>query len=400
MKKVIGIISIVLSVFVGLQSMIAGLGNTIVNNGEVSGTAGFILAIIMLVSGILILASKESKGVLITAIVFYILGGITGLCNVGSYADLQIWSILNLIFAGAIIFKVTDKKKATIIVVMMVFIIGGASIIGNKVIKSNDNETKESTKSENDNFTKKVILDNDVCKFTVLEPVEDESMKTVGYKVLVENKTNDKISVGLQDVSVNGIMNDPMWAVDVTAKNKAYSQVEWITNSSTNENVKSIEDLKDVKGRVYIMNADTGEELCNENVDLLTSKNDEGKKEDKKETEESKDEQSDNSNITNNTSSNKSENKSSSKSNTSSNKSENKNESNENYDDSKISCPNCGRKISTNNNIEINCPYCGYYHNSNADEEEIYDDNYDGGDNSDNNSGDTESQYGNTDDVE
>lgn len=69
---------------------------------------------------------------------------------------------------------------------------------------------------------------------------------------------------------------------------------------------------------------------------------------------------------------------SSSKSNTSSKKSENKNESNENYDDSKISCPNCGRKISTNNNIEINCPYCGYYHNSNADEEEIYDDNYGG----------------------
>lgn len=71
---------------------------------------------------------------------------------------------------------------------------------------------------------------------------------------------------------------------------------------------------------------------------------------------------------------------SSSKSNTSSKKSENKNESNDNYDDSKISCPNCGRKISANNNIEINCPYCGYYHNSSTDEEEIYDDNYQGED--------------------
>lgn len=106
MKKVIGIISIVLSVFVGLQSMIAGLGNTIANNGEVSGTAGLILAIIMLVSGILTLVSRESKGILITAIVFYIIGGIMGLCNAGSYADLQIWSILNLIFAGGLIFKV------------------------------------------------------------------------------------------------------------------------------------------------------------------------------------------------------------------------------------------------------------------------------------------------------
>lgn len=393
MKKVIGIISIVLSVFVGLQSMIAGLGNTIVNNGEASGTAGFILAIIMLVSGILTLASRESKGVLITAIVFYILGGITGLCNIGSYADLQIWSILNLIFAGALIFKVTDKKKATIIVAVMVFIIGGASIIGNKVIKGNDNETKETIKDENNNFTEKVILDNDVCKFTVLEPVEDESMKTVGYKVLVENKTNDTISVGLQDVSVDGVMNDPMWAVDVTAKNKAYSQVEWMTNSSTNENVKSIEDIKDVKGRVYIMNADTGEELCNENVDLLTSKKDEDKKEDKKETEENKDDQSDNSNKT-------SKKSSSNKSNTSSKKSTNKNESNKNYDDELppggyyVTCPECGREIYT-----INGDWdCGCYDNSNVDDDNS--NNYDEDDNSNNNSSDTDSQYDNTDDVE
>ena len=390
MKKVIGIISIVLSSFVGLQSMIAGLGNTIVNNGEVSGTAGFILAIIMLVSGILTLASRESKGVLITAIVFYILGGITGLCNVGSYADLQIWSILNLIFAGALIFKVTDKKKATIIVAVMIFIIGGASIIGNKVIKGNDNETKETTKNENNNFIKKVILDNDVCKFTVLKPVEDESMKTVGYKVLVENKTNDTISVGLQDVSVDGVMNDPMWAVDVTAKNKAYSQVEWITNSSTNENVKSIEDIKDVKGRVYIMNADTGEELCNENVDLLTSKNDEDKKEDKKKTEKSKDDQLDNSNKSSKKSSN-------SNSNTSSKKSKNKNKSNKKDDGYYVTCPDCGRQIYTING-EWDCG-CNY-DNSNVDEEEIYDDNSNNNSDNDDNSWHQESQYDNTDDAE
>lgn len=390
MKKVIGIISIVLSSFVGLQSMIAGLGNTIVNNGEVSGTAGFILAIIMLVSGILTLASRESKGVLITAIVFYILGGITGLCNVGSYADLQIWSILNLIFAGALIFKVTDKKKATIIVAVMIFIIGGASIIGNKVIKGNDNETKETTKNENNNFIKKVILDNDVCKFTVLKPVEDESMKTVGYKVLVENKTNDTISVGLQDVSVDGVMNDPMWAVDVTAKNKAYSQVEWITNSSTSENVKSIEDIKDVKGRVYIMNADTGEELCNENVDLLTSKNDEDKKEDKKKTEKSKDDQLDNSNKSSKKSSN-------SNSNTSSKKSTNKNKSNKKDDGYYVTCPDCGRQIYTiNGDWDCGCNY----DNSNVDEEEIYDDNSNNNSDNINNSGDQESEYDIPDDSE
>lgn len=111
MKKVIGILSIVLSVFVIFQSMIAGLGNALSNNGEVSGTAGIILAICMLVAGILTLVSKNSRGVLITAIVFYILGGITGLANVGPYADLQVWSILNLIFGGLLIFKMVKNKK-------------------------------------------------------------------------------------------------------------------------------------------------------------------------------------------------------------------------------------------------------------------------------------------------
>lgn len=371
MKKVIGILSIVLSVFVGLQSMIAGLGNTIANNGEVSGSAGFILAVIMLVTGILTLISKDNKGVLITAIVLYIIGGIIGLANVGSYTDLQIWSILNLIFAGALIFKVTDKKKAVIIVAIVALIIGGSSIIlGNSNDKVEINGKSEDKKSYN--FTKKVVLDNDICKLTVLEPFEDETMCTVGYKVLVENKTDKTINVGLQNVSVDGVMNDPCWAIDITPNDKAYSQIEWITNLNTNKNVKSIDDIKNVKAKIYIMDSDTFEELCNKNIKLLTGDS-------KKEDTDNKETQSNNASKDNSSQSNKtntSSKKSSNKSNTSSNKSDTKNENKDKEDDSKISCPNCGRKISVLNNIEINCPYCGYYHNSDTGENEVYDDDY------------------------
>lgn len=91
--------------------------------------------------------------------------------------------------------------------------------------------------------------------------------------------------------------------------------------------------------------------------------------------EESKSQEDDNSNKTSTVSNDKSN----IKSNTSSNKSDTKNGNkykDEVYDDSKISCPNCGRKISALNNIEINCPYCGYYHNSDTGEDEVYDDNY------------------------
>jgi Ca2+/Na+ antiporter len=110
MKKVIGIISIVLFVLVSFQSCAAGLGNAISNNKEASGSAGVILAIFMLVAGIVALISKYSKGMTITAIVFYLLAFVIGICNVGHFKDLMIWSILNLIFGALFIFHIVKNK--------------------------------------------------------------------------------------------------------------------------------------------------------------------------------------------------------------------------------------------------------------------------------------------------
>lgn len=111
MKKVIGIISIILFVLVSFQSCAAGLGNALNNSKEVSGSAGIMLAICMLIAGIISLISKKSKGMTITAIVFYLIGGIIGLANVGSFKDLQIWSILNIVFAALFIFHIIKYKS-------------------------------------------------------------------------------------------------------------------------------------------------------------------------------------------------------------------------------------------------------------------------------------------------
>lgn len=112
MKKAIGIISIVLFFVVGFQSCAAGLGNALSNNGEVSGSAGIILGISMLIAGIITLVSKESKGLTITAIVFYILGGILGFANAGTFSDLKIWAAMDLIFAACLAIQMVKKSKA------------------------------------------------------------------------------------------------------------------------------------------------------------------------------------------------------------------------------------------------------------------------------------------------
>lgn len=113
-KKVIGIISIVLFVLIAFQSCAAGLSNALEDNGSSSGSAGIILAFCMLIAGIVGIAGRKSKGASITAGVFYALGGLIGIVNVGTFADLMIWSVLSFIFAavfilGSVLTKKSDK---------------------------------------------------------------------------------------------------------------------------------------------------------------------------------------------------------------------------------------------------------------------------------------------------
>lgn len=110
-KLVIGIVSMVLFILISFQSCAAGIGNALAENGEASGTAGFILALFMLISGIVGVAGKNSKGATITAGLFYAVGGLLGIANVGSFADLQIWSVLSFIFAAAFLFMGIKMKK-------------------------------------------------------------------------------------------------------------------------------------------------------------------------------------------------------------------------------------------------------------------------------------------------
>ncbi len=59
-RLTIGIISIVLFVVVSMQSCAVGVANTVLNNGEASGTAGTILSICLLVAGIVGICVRNS----------------------------------------------------------------------------------------------------------------------------------------------------------------------------------------------------------------------------------------------------------------------------------------------------------------------------------------------------
>lgn len=101
-KLVSGIISIVLSVFVVFQSMIAGLANALEESGQVSGSAGLVVSICMLCGGIVSIVSRKnnSKGTNIALIILFGLATLTGFVLAGNYSDVwSAWCLINAVLA-------------------------------------------------------------------------------------------------------------------------------------------------------------------------------------------------------------------------------------------------------------------------------------------------------------
>ncbi len=113
-KLVSGILSIILFVIVTFQSCAAGLSNALEANGEVSGTAGVMVAVLMLAGGIVSIASRKAKGKggNIALIVLFGLAALVGFANYGSYSDLAVWSGWCLINAVLAVVAILTGKKS------------------------------------------------------------------------------------------------------------------------------------------------------------------------------------------------------------------------------------------------------------------------------------------------
>ena len=101
-KLVIGIVSMVLSVFVLLQSCAAGAANALSSNGQVSGTAGLMVAAAFIIAGITGVATRKAsgRGGSLTAAGFYLAAALIGVASAGNYTDLYVWSFLSWAFGA------------------------------------------------------------------------------------------------------------------------------------------------------------------------------------------------------------------------------------------------------------------------------------------------------------
>lgn len=112
-KLVLGILSICISVFVLFQSFAAGMANALSSNGEVGGTGGALVAILMLTAGIVMIATRKSdkKGGSVAAMILYLIAAFFGFVTAGSYSDLKVWSSICLILAVVNLIALIKVKK-------------------------------------------------------------------------------------------------------------------------------------------------------------------------------------------------------------------------------------------------------------------------------------------------
>ena len=113
-KLVSGILSIVLVAFILFQSCAAGLSNAMEENGEVGGSAGVFVAMLMLAGGIVSIVTRRSsgKGANIALVVLFGVAAVIGFTLAGSYSDLRVWAVWCVICAVLAIIAMLKKQPS------------------------------------------------------------------------------------------------------------------------------------------------------------------------------------------------------------------------------------------------------------------------------------------------
>lgn len=114
-RLVVGIILFVLSMFILFQSCAAGLVNAWEESSDMGGTAGILVVILMISTGVIAICTRNSasKGGPGTCAGLLFLAAVIGFCNAGVFSDLAVWSVVNIAF-GIVFLICTIKTKRRI----------------------------------------------------------------------------------------------------------------------------------------------------------------------------------------------------------------------------------------------------------------------------------------------
>ena len=94
-----------------------------------------------------------------------------------------------------------------------------------------------------------VLFNNAGCAMTVTG-FEPENIWGYAVNVYLENRTDDTLMFSASNVSVNGFMCDPYWAVEVAPGKKCNTQISWLESELTENGITKVETIS-LPLRVY-----------------------------------------------------------------------------------------------------------------------------------------------------
>lgn len=99
-KLVVGILQIIISLFILLQSCAVGLGHSLEGKtSDAGGSIGAFVAIMFMAAGITYIATRKSEklGGDIACLVLMLISWLLAITNAGDYSDLMVWGWLSFI---------------------------------------------------------------------------------------------------------------------------------------------------------------------------------------------------------------------------------------------------------------------------------------------------------------
>ena len=111
--------------------------------------------------------------------------------------------------------------------------------------------TEKSTNVEGSTKEEIVLVDDDIAKIVLTEKVNDEIFGPT-YNFLIENKSDAKIIVQSRDTSIDGVMQEPIFSVEVMPDKKA-------TGEMTFMDIETLDDLKNLEGKLVVLNENYSE---------------------------------------------------------------------------------------------------------------------------------------------
>ena len=91
--------------------------------------------------------------------------------------------------------------------------------------------------------TDTVIVDSDAVTF-LIEGVDDELADFYTLRCYLSNKTGSNLMFSLENVSVNGFMVDPFWAMAVSAGKQAYSDIIFYREDLEAQDIEVVQNIE------------------------------------------------------------------------------------------------------------------------------------------------------------